>query len=32
MQLEDLQEGSWRKITYEEITVRDKANLDIFWL
>lgn len=25
-------EGRWRKFTYEEILVRDKTNLDIFWL
>jgi type I restriction enzyme M protein len=25
-------EGRWRKFTYEELTARDKASLDIFWL
>ena len=25
-------EGRWRKFTYDEIVVRDKTNLDIFWL
>jgi len=25
-------EGLWRKFTYEEITARDKTNLDIFWV
>jgi type I restriction enzyme M protein len=25
-------EGRWRKITYEEITVRDKTSLDITWI
>jgi type I restriction enzyme M protein len=25
-------EGRWRKYTYQEITTRDKTNLDIFWL
>lgn len=25
-------EGRWRKFTYDEIIVRDKTNLDIFWL
>ena len=25
-------EGRWRSYTYEEITARDKASLDIFWL
>ena len=25
-------EGRWRKFSYEEILVRDKTNLDIFWL
>lgn len=25
-------EGRWRKFTYDEITKRDKTNLDIFWL
>ena len=25
-------DGRWRKFTYEEITARDKTNLDIFWL
>lgn len=29
---EDNPEGQWRKFTYEEITARDKTNLDIFWL
>jgi type I restriction enzyme M protein len=24
--------GRWRKFTYDEIIVRDKTNLDIFWL
>lgn len=24
--------GRWRKYTYEDIVVRDKTNLDIFWL
>jgi type I restriction enzyme M protein len=25
-------EGRWRKYTYEELTARDKASLDVFWL
>ena len=25
-------EGRWRKFSYEEITTRDKTNLDIFWI
>lgn len=25
-------DGRWRKYSYEEIIVRDKTNLDIFWL
>jgi type I restriction enzyme M protein len=25
-------EGRWRSFTYDELTQRDKANLDIFWL
>jgi type I restriction enzyme M protein len=25
-------EGRWRKYTYNEVTVRDKTSLDIFWL
>jgi len=25
-------EGRWRAFTYEEITAREKVNLDIFWL
>jgi type I restriction enzyme M protein len=25
-------EGRWRKYTYEELTARDKTNLDVFWL
>jgi type I restriction enzyme M protein len=25
-------DGRWRKFTYEEVTARDKTNLDIFWL
>ncbi len=29
---EENSEGRWRKFTYEEITARDKTNLDIFWL
>lgn len=28
----DNEEGRWRKYTYEELTSRDKTNLDIFWL
>ncbi|MBS1936495.1 MAG: SAM-dependent DNA methyltransferase [Bacteroidetes bacterium] len=28
----EMQEGRWRKYTYEEIIARDKASLDIFWL
>jgi type I restriction enzyme M protein len=26
------QEGRWRSFTYDELTARDKVNLDIFWL
>ncbi len=29
---EENPEGKWRKFTYQEITARDKTNLDIFWL
>ncbi|HWD86791.1 MAG TPA: class I SAM-dependent DNA methyltransferase [Mucilaginibacter sp.] len=29
---EQNKEGRWRKYNYEEITARDKANMDIFWL
>lgn len=29
---EDNPDGRWRKYSYEEITARDKTNLDIFWL
>ena len=29
---EDNPEGRWRKFTYDEIIVRDKTSLDIFWL
>src|SRR5690606_38359084 len=29
---EDNPAGRWRKFAYEEITARDKTNLDIFWL
>lgn len=29
---EENSEGRFRKFTYEEITARDKTNLDIFWL
>ena len=29
---EENPEGRFRKFTYEEITARDKTNLDIFWL
>jgi len=29
---EENPEGRWRKFSYEEITARDKTNLDIFWL
>lgn len=29
---EENTEGRWKKYTYEEITSRDKTNLDIFWL
>ena len=25
-------EGRWRKYSYEQIVVRDKTSLDIFWL
>lgn len=25
-------EGRWRRFSYEDLTARDKANLDIFWL
>ena len=25
-------EGRWRKFSYEELTARDKASLDVFWL
>ncbi len=28
----DHPEGRWRKYSYEQITARDKASLDIFWL
>ncbi|HRQ40186.1 MAG TPA: class I SAM-dependent DNA methyltransferase [Chloroflexota bacterium] len=29
---EDNLDGRWRAYTYDEITTRDKVNLDIFWL
>lgn len=29
---DDNPDGRWRSYTYDEITARDKANLDIFWL
>jgi type I restriction enzyme M protein len=29
---EDRPDGRWREYTYDEITARDKASLDIFWL
>jgi type I restriction enzyme M protein len=29
---DDNPDGRWRKFTYDEITARDKTNLDIFWL
>jgi type I restriction enzyme M protein len=29
---EDNQDGRWRSYSYEELTSRDKASLDIFWL
>lgn len=29
---QDNPEGRWRRFTYEEIIVRDKTNLDIFWI
>jgi len=29
---EEQPDGRWRKFTHEEITARDKTNLDIFWL
>ena len=29
---EDTPDGRWRKYSYDEIVVRDKTNLDIFWL
>ncbi|MGB0176434.1 MAG: N-6 DNA methylase [Owenweeksia sp.] len=29
---EEKQDGRWRKFTYDEITARDKTNLDISWL
>lgn len=29
---EENEEGRWRKYTYDEIIVRDKTSLDIFWL
>ncbi len=29
---EDNPQGRWRSYSYEELAVRDKANLDIFWL
>jgi type I restriction enzyme M protein len=29
---EENSEGRWRKFTYNEILLRDKTNLDIFWL
>jgi type I restriction enzyme M protein len=29
---ENTPEGRWRKFTYEELIVRDKTSLDIFWL
>lgn len=25
-------EGRWRKLSYEQISARDKTSLDIFWL
>ncbi len=28
----DSPEGRWRRFSYQEIIVRDKTNLDIFWL
>jgi len=29
---EQTPDGRWRRYSYEELVVRDKANLDIFWL
>jgi len=29
---EEAADGRWRRSTYEELTARDKANLDIFWI
>jgi type I restriction enzyme M protein len=29
---EDTPDGRWRVFSYEELTARDKVNLDIFWL
>ena len=29
---EDKPQGRWRCFTYEELTKRDKLNLDLFWL
>jgi len=29
---EENQQGRWREFSYEELTARDKTNLDIFWL
>ena len=29
---EQTPDGRWRRYNYEELVVRDKANLDIFWL
>ena len=29
---EENEEGRWRKYTYDEIIMRDKTSLDIFWL
>jgi type I restriction enzyme M protein len=29
---EDTQDGRWRSYSFEELTSRDKASLDIFWL
>ncbi len=29
---EDNPDGRWRKFTYDDIIVRDKTSLDIFWI
>lgn len=31
-QVAGMENGRWRKFSYEEIMARDKTSLDIFWL